>query len=306
MNASSIGIILIHSDFTLCTQVKALLSHGIGVDLLHVTHSMSKGIEAVRQLRPDLVLVGWPLPDEKYPMDTIAYLDQLDERPGIIVMLQAMNQRILKQAFDRGADAYLISEDLDLVELDQVIHEVYSRIEEARQHDVLLPEEPPLSQTHSHTHPRLLQPDHDVQRIPHSGLMPVFLSYSRTTTEQMWWVNNFLLKRGIPTWNDSNIEQGTPNWRFEIQHALDSAGAITVLFSPGAKKSQWVSEEISYAQHQGVKVFGLLVAGEPRDSIPFGCTTLQYGDLRDSARRAVQMRAYIQELREHLESLARH
>jgi hypothetical protein len=108
----------------------------------------------------------------------------------------------------------------------------------------------------------------------------IFLCYSRKDSGVMRKVKESLRDAGLVVWTDEGLEPGTPAWQDAIEDAANQAQAMVVLLSPNAKKSQWVKNEVSFAQTQGKRVFPLLVDGNERNSIPIDLINTQWVDGR--------------------------
>jgi hypothetical protein len=109
----------------------------------------------------------------------------------------------------------------------------------------------------------------------------VFVSYSRTDSEIMKRICEYLRRSHLLLWTDENLVPGTPSWSKAIEKALDNSKCLIVLLSPDSKSSDWVDKEINYA-HSSVKIpiYPILVRGDETNSIPFMLTHTQYVDIR--------------------------
>lgn len=96
----------------------------------------------------------------------------------------------------------------------------------------------------------------------------VFLSYSRANSDAMTEVRSALRESGVDVWTDENLTPGTPEWQKSIETAIHECSGFVVLLSPDSKKSQWVSNEISYAQTQRKRVFSFLIDGDESTAVP--------------------------------------
>ncbi len=111
----------------------------------------------------------------------------------------------------------------------------------------------------------------------------IFLSYSRTDTEIMQKVKQTLLDADFNVWTDEGIEPGTRSWKRAIQQVILDTRCLICILSPDAAKSEWVLEELDYAQIQKKPVFLILARGDEQSSIPFGYSTHQWTDIRIEA-----------------------
>jgi hypothetical protein len=112
----------------------------------------------------------------------------------------------------------------------------------------------------------------------------VFISYGREDTVLMQQVEKALLDAGLTIWTDKGIAPGSPSWKSAIEQAILDTRCIVVLFSPDSSESRWVRAELDYADAQSKPIYPLLVRGDATNAIPFGFTTYQWIDIRDSAR----------------------
>lgn len=110
----------------------------------------------------------------------------------------------------------------------------------------------------------------------------VFLSYSRTDVEVMRRVAKLLRAHGARVWVDETLEIGSPNWQEIVEQAIADSRSVVAILSPEAKKSRWVVAEIASANMNDVKIFPLLIRGEPRDSVPLMLTSANWHDARQN------------------------
>lgn len=129
----------------------------------------------------------------------------------------------------------------------------------------------------------------------------IFLSYSRADSDLMRRVKETLAGEGLTVWTDESLTPGTPDWQDAIERALEAAGAVVVLLSPDAKKSQWVANELGYAGACQVPVFPILVRGEERESVPIQLINTQRVDIRKSF--LVGMQQLVTTLQDYLRQL---
>lgn len=96
-------------------------------------------------------------------------------------------------------------------------------------------------------------------------------------------VRDSLRADGLEVWTDENLTPGTRSWKAAIENALENAACLVVIFSPDAKKSAWVREEMNYAEAQDIRIFPLLARGDEKTAVPFGFITAQWVDIRQEA-----------------------
>jgi Domain of unknown function (DUF4268)/TIR domain len=129
----------------------------------------------------------------------------------------------------------------------------------------------------------------------------IFLSYSREDSAMMRRVRDVLRDEGFVVWTDESLTPGTASWKLAIEQAIEAAGALLVLLSPTAKRSEWVNNELGYARTHDVSIFPVLVVGEDKDAVPLALINAQRVDLR--TRFLSEMQALVDALREHLTRL---
>jgi hypothetical protein len=127
----------------------------------------------------------------------------------------------------------------------------------------------------------------------------VFISYSRQNSRILRQVVRDLRQARFEVWFDERMEAGTPNWEHDLQKAIDSCGCILLLMSEGAKKSEWVTKEIHYAQSIGKYIIPVLIKDDIQTAIPNKVATYQLIDLRSEQYRG-NFPTLINELAKHV------
>jgi hypothetical protein len=128
----------------------------------------------------------------------------------------------------------------------------------------------------------------------------VFISYSRRDTEIMRLIRNDLQAGGLTIWTDEGIEPGAASWKKAIEDAISQAGCLVGVLSPDAKQSPWVNEELNFAELQEKPIFLIHARGSERDAIPFGFSTFQRVDIRDSTRYSIEINNLVQIIQKRL------
>ncbi len=113
-------------------------------------------------------------------------------------------------------------------------------------------------------------------------------------------VRDSLRADGLEVWTDENLTPGTRSWKAAIENALENAACLVVIFSPDAKKSAWVREEMNYAEAQDIRIFPLLARGDEKTAVPFGFITAQWVDIRQEADFASGLQKLAFTVRVHL------
>jgi hypothetical protein len=111
----------------------------------------------------------------------------------------------------------------------------------------------------------------------------VFISYSRQDEPIMRRIYDRVASAKLRAWIDlTGIKPGRRSWSHAIETAIENSRCVIVLFSPEAKKSFWVQEELSYAQAHKRPVFPVLVRGDETNAVPFGFSRTQWIDIRNA------------------------
>jgi hypothetical protein len=116
--------------------------------------------------------------------------------------------------------------------------------------------------------------------MPSNEPPDIFLSYSRRDRDTMLRVRRDLEAAGFRVWTDEHIRPGAPSWLQEIENAIQVVRCVVVILSPNAVKSEWVREEIRYAQIHRKRIFCLMAAGDETTAIPFGMAQINWVDIR--------------------------
>jgi DNA-binding NarL/FixJ family response regulator len=115
--------ILIIEDFGMVADaLRAGLERSVDLDVVAVEGSLAAGLDAVRVLRPDVVVMGFRLRDGEAP----AAIPALTRRPStarVVVLTTSADHRSLTRALDAGAAGFL-SKEQRLDELVDAIHHV--------------------------------------------------------------------------------------------------------------------------------------------------------------------------------------
>lgn len=102
----------------------------------------------------------------------------------------------------------------------------------------------------------------------------IFISYSRKNKRRVERISEALQSEGFDLWWDKHIEAGE-KFRPMIQHELNAAKCVMVLWSKHSIKSSWVLQESTQALENGLLVPVLLESVTP--PMPFG--EIQNADL---------------------------
>lgn len=108
----------------------------------------------------------------------------------------------------------------------------------------------------------------------------IFLSYAHDDLTLMRRVRKDLRAEGFTVWTDEYLIPGTPNWKQQVENALDTASCVVTIFTPNAKKSHWLKEQLYYAEAQDLRIFPILAKGTRKNAIPFGFITAKCADVR--------------------------
>ena len=115
---SRVRVLLIDDYQPFLAVVANLLRRQAGVEVVGQAYAGGAGLRLAAELKPDLVLVDFGMPD----MDGVAVTRRLkaaSDAPRVVVMSFFQESRYRQEALDAGADAYLYKGDLhrDLVPL---------------------------------------------------------------------------------------------------------------------------------------------------------------------------------------------
>jgi formylglycine-generating enzyme required for sulfatase activity/WD40 repeat protein len=117
----------------------------------------------------------------------------------------------------------------------------------------------------------------------------IFLSYSPKDSESMRQVLRLLEHANLAVWTEKWLKPGTDS--LQVTHdAIQDTQCMVILLSPDAKKSDWMSREMRYAQELGRPIFPVLVNGDYESSVPASLWDLQIVDARQDLADAVSYR----------------
>ena len=85
----------------------------------------------------------------------------------------------------------------------------------------------------------------------------IFLSYSRRDIRQAEELRQTLLGQGYRPWIDSKPAR-SPDWRLEVDAAIQNADALIVIVTAAAANSLYVTYEWAYAMGLGAPVFAIV------------------------------------------------
>lgn len=103
----------------------------------------------------------------------------------------------------------------------------------------------------------------------------VFVSYSRDNSDYADELTTLLESEGIDIWIDRGGMMPGSRYRRTIRDAIDSCVSFLVIMSTSSGESDWVENELDWAERRGKPIFALLLDGEPF----FGLTTTHYEDV---------------------------
>lgn len=110
---------------------------------------------------------------------------------------------------------------------------------------------------------------------------PVFISYSRKNLSEMQLLKKCLSDYGLNVWTDEALQPGTRDWQIAIEQSLESAVCVLLLLSPDTKLSDWVRNELNYAQECGKSVVPFWIAGESHEVSMLNLISAQRIDARN-------------------------
>lgn len=83
---------------------------------------------------------------------------------------------------------------------------------------------------------------------------PVFISYARENSDFADLLSQQLEKNGIATWRDTEGIVGGQDWLKKIASAVESARAVLFILSDFSLNSEWVRNELEFADRKGVPI----------------------------------------------------
>jgi hypothetical protein len=92
-------------------------------------------------------------------------------------------------------------------------------------------------------------------------MIQVFISYSHKDSQYARTLANHLKRHGVNVWIDDRIEYGS-KWTSEIEKGLNDSQAVIVIMSSNSKESEWVQNELVYAQGKKKIIYPFLLEGE--------------------------------------------
>ncbi|MBI5958415.1 MAG: toll/interleukin-1 receptor domain-containing protein [Chloroflexi bacterium] len=110
----------------------------------------------------------------------------------------------------------------------------------------------------------------------------IFISYDHANIDITRRVCTDLSAAGLDIWMDDKLTPGTPSWEIKIETAIETAAAVVVILSPEAKKSEWVRQELRYANDNEKLIFPVLAGGDKRSAIPISLNQVQWVDIRSN------------------------
>lgn len=117
----------------------------------------------------------------------------------------------------------------------------------------------------------------------------VFISYSRTDSAFVDRLEADLRGYGFNTWVDRQHLEGGADWARLIEQQISKCDVLVVALSPDAVASQWVQNEIVYAQSAGKHIIPVLA--RPVERVPIEIIRLQFIDLgSEYANRLQELR----------------
>ncbi|MFL7869542.1 MAG: toll/interleukin-1 receptor domain-containing protein [Anaerolineales bacterium] len=122
----------------------------------------------------------------------------------------------------------------------------------------------------------------------------VFISYSHKDKEYARKLATELERQHIEYWMDDRINYGS-KWPRVIQEKLEGCQAVIVILSTNAYNSDWVQNEIAFAQQEQKVIFPVLLEGKGWVSL----ASAQYADVRDGG---VPPNKYFETIRKQLSS----
>ncbi len=102
----------------------------------------------------------------------------------------------------------------------------------------------------------------------------VFISYSHKDSRYAHMLADALRWQSIDVWIDDRIDYGS-KWTHEIEKNLNESQAVIIILSTNSKNSEWVQNELVYAQGKKKIIFPILLEGD----VWLPLVTTQYVDV---------------------------
>ncbi|MBX3084504.1 MAG: SUMF1/EgtB/PvdO family nonheme iron enzyme [Anaerolineae bacterium] len=118
--------------------------------------------------------------------------------------------------------------------------------------------------------------------VTNSNRPYLFVSYSRADYEFVQRLIGDLQRNNITVWVDrEKLKPGTRNWEKAIKTALGESHTVLMVASPDSAESDYVADEIEYAELEGCAVLPIWASGEQwHRCVPLGRGKMQYIDMR--------------------------
>jgi len=110
----------------------------------------------------------------------------------------------------------------------------------------------------------------------------IFISYSHKDKTFVKNLAENLAKDKNRVWWDYDALKGGDDWQKEIEKGIVQSKTFLVVLTPDAMESEWVANEIAYAQNKGKRIIPLRL--KPCD-IPIGLVRKQYVDFTDKTHK---------------------
>ncbi|MBT3314224.1 MAG: TIR domain-containing protein [Anaerolineae bacterium] len=111
----------------------------------------------------------------------------------------------------------------------------------------------------------------------------IFISYSHKDKAFVKKLAGNLSKDGNKIWWDFDALKGGDDWQKEIEKGITESRTILAVLTPDAMESEWVANEIAYAQNKGKRIIPLRLKS---CDIPIGLVRKQYVDFTDKTHKA--------------------
>jgi len=220
---------------------------GLGADALWSTRGNDALALCSTQLT-DLVILDIMLPDmDGYEL--LRHIRSLNKYMPVFFLTQKWERDYRLQALELGADDYVIK-PFD-------VEELKLRVKNGLRHRSI--------------YLKYIAKNEEGEFSNH-----VFISYSDKDSDYTHKLAAEIEKHDIPVWIDDRIDYGT-RWPHVIQEKIDSCKAFILIMSDNAIESEWVNNELTYAQSKGKKIYSLLLEGDVWLSV----ASIQYVNVRN-------------------------
>jgi hypothetical protein len=132
---------------------------------------------------------------------------------------------------------------------------------------------------------------------PDMGQHDVYLCYNRRDAAIVRRLYADLRAAGLRVWMDDQLSVGTPAWMDMAEKAILASSCVVAMLTPDAKKSQWMTRELTLARERRLPIYLLLARGDERTSIPPLLSDAPWVSVRQSREYRAALRHLVEAIR---------